>query len=80
MLKQYGSENLRVEYDYKEKEWVVEGYKQEPFDYPSIEIMGRDGGYALNILMRIGFENVDELMMKEEETNLFLKNPQSFDS
>ncbi|MBQ8887320.1 MAG: hypothetical protein IJY61_06430, partial [Candidatus Gastranaerophilales bacterium] len=56
MLKQYGSENLRVEYDYKEKEWVVEGYKQEPFDYPSIEIMGRDGGYALNILMRIGFE------------------------
>ena len=80
MLNQYGSENIRVEYDYKEKEWVVEGYKQEPFDYPSIEIMGRDGGYALNILMRIGFENVDELMMKEEETNIFLKNPQNFDS
>ena len=80
MLKQYGSENLRVEYDYKEKEWIVEEYKREPFGYPTIETMGRDGGYALNILMRVGFKNIDELMIDEEETDLFLKDPQNFDS
>lgn len=80
MLDYYGPENLRVEYDYNEKDWIVEEYKKEPFSYPSIETMGRDGGYALNLLNRVGINSIDELMMNEEETELFLNNPESFDS
>ena len=79
MIDYYGVENLRVEYDYKEKDWIIEEYKKELFDYPSVETMVRDGGYALNLLMRLGFKRTDELMLSEKETEEFLNNPQVFE-
>lgn len=80
MLDYYGMENLRVEFDWNENDWIVEEYKKTPFGYPSVETMGRDGGYALNLLMRVGCGIVDELILGDEKTDLFLQNQKNFDS
>ena len=80
MLANYGCENLQIEYDNNKKDWVVEKYNKTPYGYSSAETLGRDGGYTLYMLMRLGYKFFDELMMDEEKTDLFLKDSKSFDS
>ena len=80
MINCYGAENLKIEYDQNEKEWNIGVLKKTPYGYSNAEVMGRDGGSPLDLFVRLGFENIDEFMLDEEDADAFLLNPENFKS
>ena len=80
MINLYGAENLKIEYDQNEKEWYIGVFKKTPYGYNNAEVMGRDGGSPLDFFVRLGFENIDEFMLDEEDADEFLLKPENFKS
>lgn len=80
MVNRYGVENLKIEYNQKEKEWNIDVFEKTPYGYKTAEVMGRDGGSPLDFFVRIGFKNIDEFMLSEEDASAFLSNPENFKS
>lgn len=80
MIKSYGAENLKIEYDQNEKEWYIGVLNKTPYGYNNAEVMGRDGGSPLDFFVRLGLKDIDEFTFKDNDVDEFLSNPQNFKS
>ena len=80
MIDYYGGENIFLDYSYKDRDWVIEEYQKTPSGYDNAEIMGRDGGYSLNLLIRLGLKQAEELMTDDDNFDDFLNNLDNFNS